>query len=76
MARELGMNPGKLGSLDNHRQEPWKLPLPQCIESLYLERFGRRRPEGVMSIEERSRLQAAKKAARRQAKRRAGGAPQ
>lgn len=28
MARELGMNPKSLGSLDNHRQEPWKAPLP------------------------------------------------
>jgi hypothetical protein len=28
MARELGMNPAKLGKLDNHKQEPWKLPLP------------------------------------------------
>ena len=24
MARELGMNPAKLGKLDNHDQEPWK----------------------------------------------------
>src|SRR2546430_7764679 len=23
MARELGMNPQKLGKLDNHHQEPW-----------------------------------------------------
>jgi hypothetical protein len=28
MARELGLNPGKLGKLSNHRQEPWKAPLP------------------------------------------------
>ena len=28
MARELGINPTKLGSIDNHRQEPWKAPLP------------------------------------------------
>src|SRR5215469_9829098 len=28
MARELGLNPRKLGKLDNHRQEPWKLPRP------------------------------------------------
>jgi hypothetical protein len=35
MARELGMNPAKLGKIDNHRQEPWKLPLPQFIEELY-----------------------------------------
>ena len=40
MARELGLNPGKLGKLSNHRQEPWKAPLPQFIEHLYLKRFG------------------------------------
>src|SRR5215469_3035907 len=26
MARELGMNPAKLGKIDNHKQETWKLP--------------------------------------------------
>jgi len=41
MARELGLNPKKLGSLDNHRQEPWKLPLPRFIEELHAKRFGR-----------------------------------
>jgi hypothetical protein len=25
MARELGMNPKKLGKLGNHKQEPWKM---------------------------------------------------
>jgi hypothetical protein len=44
MARELGMNPAKLGKLDNHKQEPWKLPLPQFIEELYFKRFGKRTP--------------------------------
>jgi hypothetical protein len=34
MARELGMNPKKLGKLDNHDQEPWKLPLPEFIRKL------------------------------------------
>jgi hypothetical protein len=52
MARELGLNPKKLGSLANHDQERWKSPLPQFIEELYLERFGRDRPEVVMTIEE------------------------
>lgn len=51
MARELGLNPKKLGSIDNHDQEPWKLALPQFIEQLYLKRFGRARPEIVVSIE-------------------------
>lgn len=69
MARELGMNPRKLGKLDNHDQEPWKAPLPQFIEHLYLKRFGRERPENVMSIEERARAKQAKHAARKAARR-------
>jgi hypothetical protein len=44
MARELGMNPRKLGKIDNHKQEPWKAPLPLFIEELYFKRFGRTRP--------------------------------
>jgi hypothetical protein len=55
MARELGMNPTKLGSIDNHRQEPWKAPLPEFIEHVYLTRFGREQPEVVVSIEQRAR---------------------
>lgn len=35
MARELGMNPKKLGGMVNHKQEPWKRPLPRYIEELY-----------------------------------------
>ncbi len=68
MARELGFNPKKLGSLDNHRQQPWKLPLRQYIEHLYLKRFGRERPEAVTSIEERSRQVQRKKAERKAAR--------
>ena len=69
MARELGMNPRKLGKLDNADQEPWKLPLPAFIESLYRKRFGKDRPEVVLSIEERARHLEQKKAARREGKR-------
>jgi hypothetical protein len=69
MARELGMNPNKLGKLDNHRQEPWKLPLPAFIEELYRKRFGRDRPDVVVSIEERAKLEARRKETRRAAKR-------
>lgn len=54
MERELGLNLQQLGKLDNHRQEPWKAPLPLFIEHLYRKRFGRERPEVVMSIEERA----------------------
>jgi hypothetical protein len=71
MARELGLNPRKLGKIDNHEQELWKLPMPQFIEHLYFKRFGRERPEVVISVEERARVQDAKKAAREEARRRA-----
>ncbi len=71
MARELGMNPSKLGKLDNHDQEPWKLPLRQYIEHLYFKRFGRARPDVVLSVEERIQLEEAKKARRREARMRA-----
>jgi hypothetical protein len=50
MARELGMNPKKLGKIDNHKQEPWKAPLPQFIERLYLKRFKREKPEHVLTL--------------------------
>ena len=50
MARELGMNPKKLGKLDNHKHEPWKLPLPQFIEKLYLKSFKRPRPEKIVRL--------------------------
>lgn len=68
MARELGFNPRKLGKLDNHRQEPWKLPLPRFIETLYFKRFGKERPDVVRSVEEHVRGQMAKKAAKRAAR--------
>jgi len=54
MARELGMNPKKLGGLTYHKQEPSKAPLPEFIERLYEDRFGRNRPENVLSIEDRA----------------------
>jgi len=69
MARELGLNAAKLGRLDNDRQEPWKLALPQFIEELYLKRFGKTAPDAVISIEERARLEHEKKEARRVARR-------
>ena len=52
MARELGLNPKKFGGMANHKQEPWKVALPDFIEELYFKRFGRERPETVRSIEQ------------------------
>jgi len=47
MARELGMNPMKLAGLANHKQEPWKAPLPVFIEELYFKRFKKEKPNIV-----------------------------
>ena len=65
MARELCLNPKKLGKLANHRQEPWKLPLTAFIERIYYKQFGKSGPRVVLSIEARARNEAEKKAARR-----------
>lgn len=53
----------------HHDQEPWKLPLPQFIEHLYEKRFGKPRPDKVLSLEDRARMQDARKAARKEQKR-------
>lgn len=52
MARELGLNPDKLGKIDNHKQEAWKAPLPQFIESIYFKRFKRENPETVKPLKQ------------------------
>lgn len=72
MARELGLNPDKLGKIDNHRQEPWKAPLPQFIEHIYFKRFKREEPETVKPLkqilkemEAKKKLQKEKKEERR-----------
>jgi hypothetical protein len=67
MARELGMNPKKLGKLANP-QERWKAPLPVFIEACYFKSFRRERPENVMSIEDRFRAQRARHEAKKAAK--------
>lgn len=68
MARELGMNPKKFGKIANHKQEPWKAPLPVFIERIYSERFGKERPDNVKSIEQMAKIQEKKKAERRKRK--------
>jgi hypothetical protein len=75
MARELGMNPRTLGSLDNHKQERWKAPLPIFIEQLYRKRFGKSQPDRVTSIEERAKEIAEKKAQRRELRQQATSLP-
>jgi hypothetical protein len=69
MARELGLNAKKFGGLANHRQEPWKLPLPGFIEEIYLKRFGVERPAEVISLEDLVARDHAKRERKREAKR-------
>jgi hypothetical protein len=73
MARELGLNPAKLGGVANDHQERWKAPLPQFLEQLYLKRFGVPRPAEVISLEELlARLQARKEEKRQAQIKRSG----
>jgi len=51
MARELGLNPNKFGSLANHDQEPWKTSLSEYIEHLYKKNFKKPLPDDTRSIE-------------------------
>lgn len=55
MARELGLNPKKLGGYANHRQESWKTPLGEYIEDLYFKRFKKEQPDRIVSLEEQAR---------------------
>ena len=59
------MNPKKLGKVNNHDQEPWKLPLREFIGKLYFKRFGKEWPDAVSSIEEMAAAKKAKKQAKR-----------
>jgi hypothetical protein len=52
IASELGLNPNKFGGLANTKQDPWKLPLPEFVEELYIKHFKKNRPENVRSIEQ------------------------
>ena len=45
MAKELGMNPKKLGKLVPSHSEPWKVPVGRFIEECYRKRFKDREPQ-------------------------------
>src|SRR6202022_4141923 len=67
MARELGLNPKKFGSLANERQEPWKRPLGEFIEYIYFKRFGKTQPTSLLSIEEQAEEKRERKRLKREA---------
>lgn len=52
MARELGMNPKKLGATANGKQADWKMPLQEFIAHCYSKQFGRSEPTEVRSLEQ------------------------
>jgi len=68
MARELGFKPDSLRKIDNHKQEPWKTPLPQHIENFYEKRFKREKPEIVKSLKQQLQDDVAKSEAKKKAK--------
>jgi hypothetical protein len=68
MARECGLNPDKLGKIDNHKQESWKSPLPQFIEEIYFKRFRKTEPSVVKSIREQVADEKTKKEQQKKAK--------
>ena len=68
MARELGFKPDSLRKIDNHKQEPWKTPLPQHIENFYEKRFKREKPEIVKSLKQQLQDDATKRKAKKKAK--------
>ena len=57
MARELGLHPKTCGGLANHRQEPWKLPLSECIAACSRKRFHRERPAQVVPLAQDAKRQ-------------------
>ena len=69
MARELGMNPKRFGKLANHKQEPWKAPLPVFIENIYFKRFGKEPPKNARSVEQIVKDKKRKQAERKERKR-------
>lgn len=68
MARELGFKPDSLRKIDNHKQEPWKTPLPQHIENLYEKRFKREKPEVVKSLKQQLKEDEIHRAAKKKVK--------
>jgi hypothetical protein len=65
MARELGLSPKRFGRYADRTKEPWKLPLAEFIESLYLKQFGKERPDEVRTMEEIAAAHIEKRAARK-----------
>ena len=68
MARELGLNPRKFGSLADNRASPWKAPLADFIAHCYYKAHKRHSPEVIRSLEQVISDNEDKKARRRERK--------
>ena len=68
MARELGLNPKKFGSLADTKGSPWKAPLAEFIAECYYKAHKRRLPELVRSLEQLIKDHEDKKSQRRERK--------
>jgi len=68
MARELGLNPKKFGSLADTKASPWKAPLAEFIAHCYYKAHKRHSPELVRSLEQVIKDTEDKKARRRERK--------
>jgi hypothetical protein len=68
MARELGLSPKNFGKYANTKDQPWKLPLPDFIESLYQKRFKKQFPDKVVTIEQMAAEHVAKREAQKAAR--------
>ena len=61
MAQQLGLNPKKMGGYASTKNQPWKAPLPQFIETMFAKRF----PHSDVA-QERNAQQPSRKAKHRQ----------
>ena len=68
MARELGLNPKKFGSLADTKASPWKAPLAEFIAHCYFKAHKLHSPEIVRSLEQFIKDTEAKKARRQERK--------
>ena len=68
MARELGLNPKKFGSLADTKGSPWKAPLAEFIAHCYYKAHKSHSPEVVRSLEQVIKDNEDKKAQRRERK--------
>ena len=68
MARELGLNPKKFGSLADTKASPWKAPLAEFIAHCYYKAHKRDSPEFVRSLEQVIKDHEDKKTRRRERK--------